>query len=473
MFYSFSANAAVHFITNNNAVAAQGKDKPCQMLGYTYTTTNCPAGKTLSEKCPNGNYYKTCGCDTKNKFTSSNCKSPNILSGNSCENTYYDTCGCGAEYSFDSSNCKSPKVLTTIDACTIKTYSGSTIVNGATKYKSCDCPTTYSKTCTGVMIPSDASDVCDSKYKSCKCNPTTFPLTNCPNGEAQGTTTCTQENGSKRYQSCRPNEKQTCRQWVQQKYPNYTFATSFSADFYSNKTIVLANDIKTPFTSSRDELNNLLILNENYFQSEYSECTKDSKLEYVAGGKTKIILNNTSIRVPFISAAGITIETKATYPQNVSFYKEATINGDLIANSSVEFRGGGFVNKYDINKLTNIDTSSSETPAYMYIAADMEFNSFNNNLNESFYSALFVQGATVKMNAFSAKKYTYIWLSNNAKLINENGCSLQPQSGDTNIIIYSSTSKLFFYEDRCPACASAPFCCSKPVNMSCSGSPKT
>ncbi|MFV0625878.1 MAG: hypothetical protein ACK5N8_00830 [Alphaproteobacteria bacterium] len=231
IFTPLSSQAAVHFIEKNNSSASSTNNKSCLMMGYTYTKSSCPDGKVASNPCPtDGKYFKTCGCDTKNKFTSSNCKAPNVLVGG-CNNTYFDKCECsGDEYKFNSSNCKAPKVLSTSNSCTEKTYSGNTIVDGTVKYKSCSCPTTYSKTCTGNMIPTNASDGCDNKYTSCKCDPSKFTLTTCSNGAADGTTTCTEENGTKRYQSCKtdltPTEKCANEGYTVKACPNKYYTTT-------------------------------------------------------------------------------------------------------------------------------------------------------------------------------------------------------------------------------------------------------
>ena len=229
--FSFPSYGAVHFITKKDAIATGSTNKPCQLMGYTYTKNNCPEGSVLSNQCPsNPKYYKTCGCDTKNKFTTSNCKSPNILTGGGCNNTYYDKCECDGEYKFNESNCASPKVLGTSDSCTTKTYSGNTVINGKIGYKSCSCPATYSKTCSGNMVPTNKNEVCDNKYTSCKCDPSKFSIANCPNGEAQGTTFCTEENGTKKYQSCKaditPAEKCANEGYTVKACPNKYYTST-------------------------------------------------------------------------------------------------------------------------------------------------------------------------------------------------------------------------------------------------------
>ncbi|MDD4555718.1 MAG: hypothetical protein PHE89_00100 [Alphaproteobacteria bacterium] len=180
-----NAFAGVYFITkpqgNNDGVS----NKPCQLMGYFYNSSNCGEGKSLFQKCPNGNTYKFCKCDLSlYPYTVSNCtETGKVLGGKVCDNTYYETCKCEDKYQYDTTNCSSPKTL-----------SGNSCGG---KYEKCTCPSTYSQTCSGNLIGVGTS--CDGKYQSCKCNSN---FQKCDNGGTSGATSCYDSEGTK-YSNCK------------------------------------------------------------------------------------------------------------------------------------------------------------------------------------------------------------------------------------------------------------------------------
>ncbi|MDD4556710.1 MAG: hypothetical protein PHE89_05230 [Alphaproteobacteria bacterium] len=156
-------------------------------MGYTYNSSNCSEGKSLSQKCPNGNFYKFCNCNRSlYPYTTENCsETGKVIGGKVCENTYYEKCDCEEKYQYDPENCPFPKTLSGI-SCN-------------DKYETCACPSDYSKTCTGNLEGVGTS--CDGKYQTCKCKST---FIKCDNGGATGATSCTDSTGTK-YDSCKPS----------------------------------------------------------------------------------------------------------------------------------------------------------------------------------------------------------------------------------------------------------------------------
>ncbi|MFV0626205.1 MAG: hypothetical protein ACK5N8_02500 [Alphaproteobacteria bacterium] len=181
------ANAAVHFIEKKDDAYGDPNQKPC----YTIRSSDCTLNRTLYDKCPNGNYWRSCRCDiNKYKFHIGNC-SADMLGGEICNNTQYTECGCNeTKFPYTKDNCESPKIL-----------AGSTNCNN-THYPECKCPDTF-KTCPAGMIGSGES--CDGKYKECVCDPSIYKK--CSTGKgATGSQSCTDSSGTK-YTSC---EEPTC-----------------------------------------------------------------------------------------------------------------------------------------------------------------------------------------------------------------------------------------------------------------------
>ncbi|MDD4555699.1 MAG: hypothetical protein PHE89_00005, partial [Alphaproteobacteria bacterium] len=181
----YNAFAGVYFITKPQENVVGVSNKPCQLMGYIYDSSNCGNGKSLFQKCPNGNTYKFCKCDLSlYPYTVSNCtETGKVLGGKVCDNTYYETCKCEDKYQYDTTNCSSPKTL-----------SGNSCGG---KYEKCTCPSTYSQTCSGNLIGVGTS--CDGKYQSCKCNSN---FQKCTYGAAMGAVTCTDSQG-KKYDNCK------------------------------------------------------------------------------------------------------------------------------------------------------------------------------------------------------------------------------------------------------------------------------
>ncbi|MDD4556747.1 MAG: hypothetical protein PHE89_05440 [Alphaproteobacteria bacterium] len=181
---TYNAFAGVYFITkpqgNNDGVS----NKPCQLMGYIYDSSNCGEGKSLSQKCPNGNSYKFCNCNTSSyPYTTLNCtEKGKVLGGNICANIYYEKCECEEKYQHDLSNCPFPKVLSG-EIC-------------GEKSETCSCPSEYNQICTGNLEGVGTS--CDDKYTACKCKSN---FTKCDNGGATGANSCIDSQGTK-YDSC-------------------------------------------------------------------------------------------------------------------------------------------------------------------------------------------------------------------------------------------------------------------------------
>ncbi|MFV0626704.1 MAG: hypothetical protein ACK5N8_05095 [Alphaproteobacteria bacterium] len=180
------AKAAVHFIEKKDGAYDDPNQKPCQMMRYTIRSSDCTLNRTLYDKCPNGNYWRSCRCDiNKYKFHIGNC-SADMLGGEICNNTQYTECGCNeTKFPYTKDNCESPKIL-----------AGSTNCNN-THYPECKRPDTF-KTCPAGMIGSGES--CDGKYKKCVCDPSIYK--ECNYGPASNAKKCTEENGALKYSSC-------------------------------------------------------------------------------------------------------------------------------------------------------------------------------------------------------------------------------------------------------------------------------
>ncbi|MFV0625877.1 MAG: hypothetical protein ACK5N8_00825 [Alphaproteobacteria bacterium] len=320
------------------------------------------------------------------------------------------------------------------------------------------------------------NDTTGTHYASCKgatCELKGY-ISAIPDGKTCTTIT---SDGLNCYTNCQ-DTKLTCRQWVEKNLPNFTFVDWLSADHHNNKNLIITKDIKTVFTSNATALDNVLIVDESYFRNSYEECTEQHTLEYVVGGRSTIILKDTSIRVPFTSDAGLEIQTDARKNSGgVSFYSTVNIKGSLVANSSVELRGGGFVNTAKFNVLNDYVGEVGFTPVFLYVSKDVTINKLENYIAATYYkTALLVTDATLTVKSFYTQPYMYYWLSTkNSKLVNENGCSMKPTTDHLNVHVYNGNSKLFYNEGKCASCNSAPFCCEQTAEMSCGSTetPKT
>ncbi|MDD4556374.1 MAG: hypothetical protein PHE89_03490 [Alphaproteobacteria bacterium] len=189
---TYNAFAGVYFITKPQENVVGVSNKPCQLMGYIYDSSNCGNGKSLIQKCPTGNTYRFCKCNfSLYPYTILNCTSEEgkKLGGNVCENIYYETCKCDDKYQYDLSNCLPPKILRG-ESCD-------------EKYTECICPSEYDKICTGNLV--GVGTACDGKYQSCQCGP---EFMECEYGGATGAESCTDDYGTK-YSSCK-GKPQTC-----------------------------------------------------------------------------------------------------------------------------------------------------------------------------------------------------------------------------------------------------------------------
>ncbi|MFV0626535.1 MAG: hypothetical protein ACK5N8_04215 [Alphaproteobacteria bacterium] len=184
-FWTASAFSKVHFIDksdSNNYVAA---DRPCQLKGYKISPSQCTDGKTLYDKCSNGDFYKRCECDTKAlQYTATSCKDNKTLGGKSCAGTYYEKCECDSSvYKVTKDNCAAPKVPSG------KSCDG--------KFESCACPSSFSESCPTPMI--GVGETCGGKFQSCKCPEAWNSCSDM--GPATGSDKCTL-NGTTTYATC-------------------------------------------------------------------------------------------------------------------------------------------------------------------------------------------------------------------------------------------------------------------------------
>lgn len=183
----------------DDSILGQPTNKPCYLSGYIFDEKNCPNDKTLKNKCPEGSYYSLCACNKANfPFFAGNC-TPENLTGNSCDEVdgkngttkYYSQCGCDSTtHPFTTANCSGGALSGT--SC-----SG--------RFQTCTCPASFSKTCTDNYVPTDKNRQCNGKYESCSCDPNIF-LSTCDSESELPTTgarSCTDNNGVKRYSSCR------------------------------------------------------------------------------------------------------------------------------------------------------------------------------------------------------------------------------------------------------------------------------
>lgn len=189
------ANAAVRSIGSDTSSVVATESKSCYQRGYRLIT--CPVGRACLD-CTDGNnkkYLKLAPCNTSGYVTSCPADKGQVMDPTktlACW-TAYSKCKCDNAYTFGGDRETCDKELGG-DTCTI---------GSNTYYKTCKCSADYSKACTGDYVPVDASDKCDDKYKSCKCDPEVFKFSKCDHGVASDNKTCTEEDNSKKYSSCK------------------------------------------------------------------------------------------------------------------------------------------------------------------------------------------------------------------------------------------------------------------------------
>ncbi|MDD4556365.1 MAG: hypothetical protein PHE89_03440 [Alphaproteobacteria bacterium] len=223
------AVAGVYFITKTTDKNDGVSNKPCQMMGYKVKAEDCKNGEEAFEKCPNGDYYKGCACNTsKLPYNTANCAAPLELSGNSCNDEQFEKCECNAtKYPYTTENCKGNNV---------PAGSFCKDLNDITHYEKCSCASSFPYTSSNCSSPKilggntcqDSSNV--TYYKTCSC-PSTYVTCNC-GGEG---TSC--NDGTQKYASCKSCCTDTCPSGVLScpiagQYGKYVSQTSCGKSCY-------------------------------------------------------------------------------------------------------------------------------------------------------------------------------------------------------------------------------------------------
>lgn len=140
------------FITTNYAYSQTEEiEGTCGSKGY--ILTSCNVGMKPANFCPSDNsLFKDCICDSDvYPFDTLNCIAPKTPSGESCDN----------------------------------------------KYKECNCPAEYNKTCTPPLVGTNGE--CGGNYIACSCPP---EYKTCQRGPASLSPECTEESGAVKYTQC-------------------------------------------------------------------------------------------------------------------------------------------------------------------------------------------------------------------------------------------------------------------------------
>ncbi|MDD4556831.1 MAG: hypothetical protein PHE89_05865 [Alphaproteobacteria bacterium] len=183
---TYDAFAGVYFITKPNETINGTNNKPCQIMGFKVLAEECQDGQKLFDKCPTGDFYKTCRCETeKLTYTTENCTkkdSKKELSGASCKDIYFEKCECKAQYKYTAADCAKDGKIQDTDQCDGKStacvcdskyqYSASNCtanLGGGScggKYETCSCPSNYSScSCGGYSGECTLNGV--TKYRYC------------------------------------------------------------------------------------------------------------------------------------------------------------------------------------------------------------------------------------------------------------------------------------------------------------------
>ncbi|MDD4555979.1 MAG: hypothetical protein PHE89_01435 [Alphaproteobacteria bacterium] len=184
-----SLNAGVYFITKPEGQAFDKSNKPCVLQGYKIKPSECLDGRSLFDKCPTGEFYRSCRCDTSQyPYSILNCQIDK-LAGENCASTYYEKCECDLEkYKYNEENCKNGRVLGG-ESC------------DDVNFTQCNCGNEYIYDSSNCQAPKALSgDSCGGKYKVCQCNNTLFPYSKCDFGHNGDT--CTDSRGTF-YQECK------------------------------------------------------------------------------------------------------------------------------------------------------------------------------------------------------------------------------------------------------------------------------
>ncbi|MDD4557081.1 MAG: hypothetical protein PHE89_07150 [Alphaproteobacteria bacterium] len=226
---TYNAFAGVYFITKPATTNIGISNKPCQMMGYKVKADDCKNGEEAFEKCPNGDYYKICACNTsKLPYNTTNCVAPLELSGNSCNDEQFEKCECNAtKYPYTTENCKGNNV---------PAGSFCKDLNDITHYEKCSCASSFPYTSSNCSSPKilggntcqDSSNV--TYYKTCSC-PSTYVTCNC----GGNSTEC--NDGVAKFTSCRSCCTDTCPSGVLScpiagQYGKYVSQTSCGKSCY-------------------------------------------------------------------------------------------------------------------------------------------------------------------------------------------------------------------------------------------------
>ena len=162
--------AFLYFLPDYQPKTDEAEDRGCVKLGYTYTRSNCAAPRILKDKCPVGNFYKTCYC----------AGSPTCTGSTSSSNPYPSSTGAS---STNCTNCPGDKLYTW--TCSASSCSAYTL-------SSCPSHGYCSQCCSGKY----KLDSCASGYElsggSCSCSTTcTDKVSSKPANSSYTTSSCT------------------------------------------------------------------------------------------------------------------------------------------------------------------------------------------------------------------------------------------------------------------------------------------